>query len=89
MIRWRLATTPAFERSAQRLSPDVQRRVRDYLNDLCRLEDPRVRGKPLRGNESGLWRYRIGDYRVITSIEDERLVIVAIKLGHRSQVYRK
>lgn len=89
MTRWRLVTTPAFERSVRRLGVDVQRRVRDYLNDLRLLEDPRVRGKPLRGPESGLWRYRIGDYRVITVIEDDLFVIVAIKLGHRSQVYRK
>lgn len=89
MIRWRLVTTPAFDRSMKRLSIEVQLRVRDSLEALCLLEDPRVRGKPLRGNESGLWRYRIGDYRVITSIEDDRLVIVAIKLGHRSQVYRR
>lgn len=89
MTKWALETTPDFERSARRLDAVVLSRVRDYLNELCRLEDPRVRGKPLRGNESGLWRYRIGDYRVIASIEDDRLVIVAIKLGHRSQVYRK
>lgn len=53
MIRWRLVTTPAFDRSMKRLSIDVQRRVRDSLKELCLLEDPRVRGKPLRRNESG------------------------------------
>lgn len=89
MSKWALETTPAFERSARKLDVVVLRRVRDYLNELCLLEDPRVRGKPLRGSESGLWRYRIGDYRVVASIEGHRLVIVAIKLGHRSQVYRK
>lgn len=89
MSKWELETTPAFEHSARKLDAVALRRVRDYLSELCRLEDPRVRGKPLHGSESGLWRYRIGDYRVVAPVEGHRLVIVAIKLGHSSQVYRK
>lgn len=89
MIKWRLETTPAFERSARKLDPSMLRRVREYLNELSLLEDPRVRGKLLHADRSGLWRYRIGDYRVIASIDGDRLVIVSIGLGHRSQVDRK
>ena len=88
MTRWRLEIAPAFERSVRKLDVNVRRRIRTYLEELCRLEDPRVRGKSLHGELSGLWRYRIGDYRVIASIEDSRLVIVAVGIGHRSQVYR-
>ncbi len=89
MSRWRLETAPAFDRSVRRSDESVRRRVRAFLDDLCLLEDPRVRGKLLHGELSGFRRYRIGDYRVIASIEDSRLVIVAITLAHRSEVYRK
>ena len=50
-------------------------------------ENPRIHGKPLTANRVGQWRYRIGDYRLIAKIEDERLVILVIKLGHRKEVY--
>lgn len=89
MTRWRLETAPEFERAARKLDPTTLRRIRVYLEALCQMEDPRARGKPLHGNLGGFWRYRIGDYRVLVSIEDQRLVIVAIELGHRSQVYRR
>jgi mRNA interferase RelE/StbE len=49
---------------------------------------PRQRGKALTANLSGLWRYRVGDYRVICQIEDERLVVLVVGLSHRRDVYR-
>ena len=49
--------------------------------------DPRAHGKGLTANQSGEWRYRIGNYRLICAIEDERLVILALALGHRREVY--
>ncbi|HRP48405.1 MAG TPA: type II toxin-antitoxin system RelE/ParE family toxin [Trueperaceae bacterium] len=52
------------------------------------LEDPRTRGKLLHGEHAGFWRFRIGDYRVVALIEDRRLVIVAIAIGHRSNIYK-
>ena len=50
-------------------------------------DDPRVHGKGLTANRSGQWRYRIGDYRLICMIEDDRLVILALAVGHRSEIY--
>lgn len=52
------------------------------------IEDPRTKGKGLEANLSGLWRYRIGNYRVISVIEDDQLVVLAISVGHRRDVYR-
>ena len=49
--------------------------------------DPRVHGKGLTANRSGQWRYRIGDYRLICVIEDNELVILALSVGHRREVY--
>lgn len=51
------------------------------------IEDPRKYGKGLTANRSGQWRYRIGNHRVIVEIEDERLVVTAIQIGHRRNIY--
>lgn len=51
--------------------------------------DPRQRGKGLTENLSGLWRYRVGDYRVICEIQADRLVVLVVRINHRSTVYKK
>jgi mRNA interferase RelE/StbE len=55
---------------------------------LKETEDPRQRGKALAANLAGLWRYRVGDYRVICLIEDEQLVVLVVGVSHRSEAYR-
>lgn len=87
MSRWALETSPQFDRSARKLDRQVVRRVKAYLEEACDLDDPRSRGKALTGDLIGYWRYRIGDYRVLVEIRDDKLVIVAITLGHRSSIY--
>lgn len=49
--------------------------------------DPRVHGKELTANRSGEWRYRVGDYRIIAKIEDSRLIILVVTVGHRREIY--
>ncbi len=51
-------------------------------------EDPRAHGKGLTANHSGDWRYRIGDYRLLAEIQDGKLVIIMLTVGHRSEVYK-
>lgn len=51
--------------------------------------DPRLKGKPLTGDKRGFWRYRIGDYRVLCVIKDCELVVYAVEVGHRREVYRR
>ena len=88
MSRWRLRTSPQFEKAARRLDRTALRRVKSYLEEVCELDDPRQRGKGLSADRSGYWRYRIGDWRVIVEIQDRELVIIAVGLGHRSEIYR-
>ena len=88
MKRWRLETTPEFDRAARKIDRQSLRRIKDYLDDILELDDPRDRGRRLTANLSGYRRYRIGDYRVIVAFHDDVLVIVAIGLGHRSEIYR-
>jgi len=50
--------------------------------------DPRQFGKPLHGDKKGLWRYRVGDYRLICDIQDQRVTVLLLALGHRKEIYR-
>lgn len=71
------------------MGKQMARRIRDELAEISQLEDPRSRGKALTGNLAGVWRYRVGDYRVLCDIEDGRLVILVIDVAHRREVYRR
>lgn len=84
---WHLATTAGFDRAIQRLDKPAATRILRYLTHLTDLADPRLRGKALTGHLTGMWRYRIGDYRVITKINDQQLTVIALTVGHRSNIY--
>ena len=56
--------------------------------NLVGCTDPRKHGKPLVENRKGQWRYRIGDYRLLAEIDDDKLIIFAIDFGHRSKIYK-
>lgn len=51
-------------------------------------ENPRIHGKGLTSNRIGQWRYRIGDYRLICEIQDEKITILVLEIGHRKEVYK-
>jgi mRNA interferase RelE/StbE len=89
MTLWQLETSAEFDRAARKLDQATLRRIKAYLDELVELEDPRTRGRGLSADLAGYWRYRIGDYRVIVEIREHVLVIVAIGLGHRSEIYRE
>lgn len=81
-------TTSRFDREFKKLDRYTQRMIKAWIDkNLDGCEDPRQHGKGLTENRSGQWRYRIGDYRLICQIEDERLVILALNIGHRRDVY--
>lgn len=89
MSRWALQTSPQFDKAARRLDRPVLTRIKTYLEEVCQLDDPRQRGKGLTADLAGYWRYRIGDWRVVVEIRDQELVLIAIGLGHRSEIYRQ
>lgn len=70
-----------------KLDNSAKRRILDYMDDIARLKNPRERGKMLIGNMLGLWRYRVGDYRILCKIRDEELVVTVVGVGHRREVY--
>jgi mRNA interferase RelE/StbE len=58
------------------------------LEDVAALDGPRQRGEAMVGNHDGHWRYGLGEYRVIARLEDRRMVILVIAVGHRREIYR-
>jgi len=84
---YRLRFTPAVTKQVGKLDPPVAARIKRYLMGLD-LINPRSTGRPLAG-DNGLWRYRVGDYRILASISDEEVLILVVDTDHRRQVYRQ
>lgn len=81
-------TTSRFDKEFKKLDRYTQRMIKAWIDkNLEGCSDPHSHGKGLTANRSGLWRYRIGDYRLICQIEDDRLVILALNIGHRRDIY--
>ena len=90
MRSYKVELSERFKKEFRRLDKYTQRIIRAWIDkNLVDCEDLRAHGKGLTANRSGQWRYRIGDYRLICSIEDDRLVILALTVGHRSEIYRQ
>jgi mRNA interferase RelE/StbE len=89
-MRFALETTARFDRQFKKRSPAVQSSIISYLKkNVDGTTDPRSCGKGLSGKLSGMWRYRVGDYRIICVIEDDRLIVLALEVGHRRMIYKK
>ncbi|WP_301860315.1 type II toxin-antitoxin system RelE/ParE family toxin [uncultured Megasphaera sp.] len=81
-------TTTRFDREFKKLDKYTQRMMKAWIvKHLVGCENPRIYGKGWTANRSGQWRYRIGDYRLICQIQDDRLIILALTIGHRRDVY--
>lgn len=75
------------EKQLEKLDNTIQKRIKNFVLELENLDNPRSKGKALVGNFAGFWRYRVGDYRIICDIVDKELIIYAIDIAHRSEVY--
>jgi len=87
-LAWTLEYEASARKALRKLPRDVGLRIVTTLGKVADAENPRDRGKAMAGEWAGHWRYRVGDYRVIARIEDGQMVIVAIAVGHRREVYR-
>ena len=88
-MSWQLETTSRFDKEFKRLDRYTQKLIQGWITkNIDNTDDPRQHGKPLTGDLSGLWRYRIGDYRLICTLNDNRLIILALSIGHRRDIYR-
>lgn len=86
-MAWKIELSREAEKSLAKLGAEGAKRIAKGLREVAALDSPRLRGKAMVGDYAGHWRYRFGDYRAIARIEDGRLVILVIAVGHRREVY--
>lgn len=86
-MSWQVKYSPRALRALRKLDRPVARRIYDALERLAELEQPTASCKALSGPLAGMWRLRVGDYRVVMEISRNEFVILALDIGHRSTVY--
>ena len=87
-MSYRIEFTSAAKRQLKKMDRFDATLILNWIEkNLENCADPRAHGKGLTANRSGEWRYRVGSYRILALIQDERLVIEVFKVGHRSEVY--
>lgn len=87
-MAWKIDYSERALRSLKKMDKQNAKRILDFLDQrVAVLDDPRTSGKPLKGDLGVFWRYRVGDYRVLCEIQDDKLVILAALIGHRKEVY--
>lgn len=88
-MAWTLRISDTARRQLNKLDRSTAQTLLRYLNRLLQeTENPRQRGKGMAANLAGLWRYRVGDYRLICDIQDDEMVVLVLQVAHRSEVYR-
>ena len=89
-MAWTIEYAQSSRKPMERLDPMVRRRIREFLSErIALLDDPRHLGEALQGARfAGLWRYRVGDYRILVDIRDEVVTVIVVGVGHRGAVYR-
>ena len=89
-MKYKLLLSDDFEKQFKKLDRSIQIIIAKWIKKhLENCNDPRTSGKALSANLKGYWRYRIGDYRLLVEIREKELVIMAISIAHRSDVYEQ
>jgi mRNA interferase RelE/StbE len=87
-VSYTIRFTPKAAKQVTKLDPTAANRIRSFLEQkLARLDNPRMLGKKLVHEE--FWRYRVGDYRILTNIDDDQILILIVEVAHRREVYNK
>ncbi|MCU1309454.1 MAG: type toxin-antitoxin system RelE/ParE family toxin [Candidatus Angelobacter sp.] len=88
-MAWTVEVGDFAEKQLRKLDAPVRDRILHYLADRIQgCKNPRHFGESLKGNKAGWWRYRVGDYRVICRIQDEKITVLVLAIGHRREIYR-
>jgi mRNA interferase RelE/StbE len=89
-MAWKIDLAPTALKQLAKLDKPVARRILKFLHErVQKLDDPRKIGAKLQGTLSEFWKYRVGDYRLICSLENDRLVVLVLRIGHRREVYSR
>jgi mRNA interferase RelE/StbE len=89
-MAWIVELSEGADRELDKLDAQHRGPILKFLSErVARLDDPRAIGEALRGPRLGeFWKYRVGDYRLICKIEDDRLIVLVLRVGHRREIYR-
>ncbi|WP_159586412.1 type II toxin-antitoxin system RelE family toxin [Chelativorans xinjiangense] len=89
-MNWTIEYDIAVRKVVRKFDSQTRHRIRNFLEErVAQLDDPRKLGTALQGSKLGsFWRYRVGDHRIICDIQDHRLVVLVLQIGHRRDVYR-
>ncbi len=90
-MAWRIEINDKAKKDLAAIDKAVAKRIMAFLRErLAHLDDPRSIGEALKGSKLGeFWKYRVGDYRIISTIEDGALLILVMRIGNRKEVYRQ
>lgn len=87
-MSWDFEITERALKELRKLGHEPKRRILAFLSSrIEETEDPRSFGKPLKGDLGEFWRYRVDNYRILCKIEDDRLIVLVVKVGHRKDIY--
>ncbi len=87
-MSYKISFSETALKQLRNLDTTSRKRVLTYVNEvLSKIENPRILGKALTGELKGLWRYRIGNFRIVCQIQDNKLLILILKIAHRKEVY--
>ena len=88
-MAWLIEFTPEAEKQLAKIDRKTAKRITRFLSErVAEAENPRELGHSLKGALREFWRFRVGDYRILTRVEDNRLVVLVVRIGHRRQIYR-
>jgi mRNA interferase RelE/StbE len=89
-MAWKIELSSGADRELSKFDTQHSRRILRFLHErVAKLDDPRSIGQALQGSRLGeFWKYRVGDYRLICKIEDVRLIVLVLRIGHRKEIYR-
>lgn len=89
-MSWKLKYSDKARKQLRKLDATQRAIILSWMDkNIDGCDDPRTQGKGLVDNHAGEWRYRVGDFRILCDIQDDRLVVLAFKIAHRSKVYKR
>ena len=88
-MAWKIELSSMARKQLHALDRTVQKKIVDYLAERIEgCKSPRHFGEALSANRAGLWRYRVGDYRIICEIQDDKVIVLVLTIGHRLELYK-
>ncbi len=88
-MSYKVEYSKTAKKQIKKMDPYIKIMIMNWINkNLVGCNDPREQGKALRGNSENQWRYRVGDYRLICDIVDDRLILLILSIGHQKEVYK-